>query len=198
MKKIAVLFSGKGSNFAHIVKTLHRKEFEVVVALTNNPDAKGIEVAKAASIPLEIIDSKAYKSREAFDAAVVKCLQRYNADLTVLAGFMRILTPVFTDRLKVSTFIPLYSQDTKVLKPLKKVMKISFTNGGVSIHYVTSELDGGEIILQKEISKAGLNFETYDEKIRNFGKRGIGRSYQSGTKLNFYGISTRILCTFFC
>ena len=99
MKKIAVLFSGKGSNFAHIVKTLHSKEFEVVVALTNNPNAKGIEVAKAASIPLEIIDSKTYKSREAFDTAVVERLKEYNAELTILAGFMRILTPVFTDEI---------------------------------------------------------------------------------------------------
>ncbi|MEN8728095.1 MAG: formyltransferase family protein, partial [Sulfurovum sp.] len=57
MKKIAVLFSGKGSNFAHIVNTLHHKGFTVVVALTNNPNAEGIKVAQAASIPLEIIDS---------------------------------------------------------------------------------------------------------------------------------------------
>ncbi len=99
MKKIAVLFSGKGSNFAHIVKTLHHKDFEVVAALTNNPSAKGIEVAKTASIPLEIIDSKTYKSREAFDTEVVERLKVYNADLTILAGFMRILTPVFTDEI---------------------------------------------------------------------------------------------------
>ncbi len=59
MKKIAVLFSGKGSNFAHIVKCLHADKIEVVVALTNNPNAEGITIAKAYDIPLEIIDPKA-------------------------------------------------------------------------------------------------------------------------------------------
>ncbi len=80
MKKIVVLFSGKGSNFAHIVKTLHREEAEIVVALTNNPDAGGIRVAKAVGIPLEIVDPADFESREAFDAEVVRCLTQYRPD----------------------------------------------------------------------------------------------------------------------
>ncbi|WP_297524919.1 formyltransferase family protein, partial [Sulfurovum sp.] len=105
-KRIAVLFSGKGSNFSHIVKALHPDEAEVVVALTNNPDAGGIEVAKEAGIPLEIVDSKVYDSRKAFDREVVERLQRYAPDLTVLAGFMRILTPVFTENVKAVNLHP--------------------------------------------------------------------------------------------
>ena len=62
MNKIAVLFSGKGSNFAHIVKSLHTDEIEVVVALTNNPNAEGIAIAEEHGIPLEIIDSKSYQN----------------------------------------------------------------------------------------------------------------------------------------
>jgi len=170
MKKIAVLFSGKGSNFAHIVKTLHRKEFEVVVALTNNPSAKGIEVAKAASIPLEIIDSKTYSGREAFDSAVVERLKVYNADLTILAGFMRILTPVFTDEITSINLHPSLLPRHKGLNAIEKSYEDSFPNGGVSIHYVSSELDGGKVILQKEISKTGLSFDMYDTKIRNLEK----------------------------
>ena len=173
MKKIAVLFSGKGSNFAYIVKTLHRKEFEVVVALTNNPNAKGIEVAKAASIPLEIIDSKTYNSREAFDAVVVERLKEYNADLTILAGFMRILTPVFTDAITSINLHPSLLPRHKGLNAIEKSYEDTFPNGGVSIHYVSSELDGGEIILQKEIPKSGLSFEVYDEQIRNLEKEAL-------------------------
>lgn len=173
MKKIAVLFSGKGSNFAHIVKTLHLKEFEVVVALTNNPSAKGIEVAKAASIPLEIIDSKTYKSRDAFDTAVVERLKVYHADLTILAGFMRILTAVFTDEITSINLHPSLLPRHKGLNAIEKSYEDSFPNGGVSIHYVSSELDGGEIILQKEISKAGLSYEMYDTKIRNLEKEAL-------------------------
>ena len=173
MKKIAVLFSGKGSNFAHIVKTLHKQEFEVVVALTKNPNAEGIEVAKSASIPLEIIDPKAYESREAFDAVVVERLQQYSPDLTVLAGFMRILTPVFTDQITSINLHPSLLPRHKGLKAIEKSYEDEYSHGGVSIHYVSSELDGGEVILQKEVSKEGLSFEAYDEKVRSIEKEAL-------------------------
>lgn len=172
-KKIAVLFSGRGSNFAYVVKTLHHKGFEVVVALTNNPNAEGIRVAKEASIPLEIIDSKAYESRERFDAAVVECLEKYSPDLTVLAGFMRILTPVFTEQVKSINLHPSLLPRHKGLNAIEKSYKDEHTHGGVSVHYVTSELDGGEVILQKELAKEGLSFEAYDEKIRSIEKEAL-------------------------
>lgn len=172
-KQIAVLFSGKGSNFAHIVKTLHKQEVEVVVALTNNSSAEGIKVANAASIPLEVIDSKIYESREAFDAVVVERLQQYNPELTVLAGFMRILTPVFTEQIKSINLHPSLLPRHKGLNAIEKSYEDQFAEGGVSVHYVTSELDGGEIILQNKIVKEGLNFEAYDEKIRSIEKEAL-------------------------
>ena len=172
-KKIAVLFSGKGSNFAHIVNTLHQKECDAVVALTNNPNAEGIKVANAASIPLEIIDSKAYESREAFDAVVVERLEKYNPELTVLAGFMRILTPVFTEQIKSINLHPSLLPRHKGLNAIEKSYQDEYNNGGVSVHYVTSELDGGEIILQKEIAKNGMDFEAYDQKIRSIEKEAL-------------------------
>jgi len=173
MKKIAVLFSGKGSNFAHIVNTLHHKGFTVVVALTNNPNAEGIKVAQAASIPLEIIDSKEYESREAFDAVVVERLEQYGPELTVLAGFMRILTPVFTEQIKSINLHPSLLPRHKGLKAIEKSYEDEYSNGGVSVHYVSSELDGGEVILQKEIAKEGLSFEAYDEKVRSIEKEAL-------------------------
>lgn len=173
MKKIAVLFSGKGSNFAHIVNTLHQKECDVVVALTNNPTAEGIKIAQAASIPLEIIDSKAYESREAFDRVVVERLEKYNPELTVLAGFMRILTPLFTEQIKSINLHPSLLPRHKGLNAIEKSYKDEHSHGGVSVHYVTSELDGGEVILQKEVAKEGLDFETYDTKVRNIEKEAL-------------------------
>ena len=169
-KKIAVLFSGKGSNFAHIVNTLHLEGFEVVVALTNNPNAQGIKVAKTASIPLEVIDSKTYESRETFDAVVVECLEQYKPDLTVLAGFMRILTPTFTEQIKSINLHPSLLPRHKGLKAIEKSYEDEHAYGGVSVHYVSSELDGGEVILQKEIAKEGLDFDAYDEKVRSVEK----------------------------
>ena len=170
MNKIAVLFSGKGSNFAHIVKRLHGDETKVVVALTNNPDAAGIAIAKKNAIPLEVIDPKSYQSREEFDAVVVKTLQVYNPDLTVLAGFMRILTPVFTDNVKSVNLHPSLLPRHKGLNAIEKSYKDEYPSGGISVHYVSSELDGGEILLQKEVSKEGLTFEAYDQKIRSIEK----------------------------
>jgi len=172
-KKIAVLFSGKGSNFAYIVNTLHHEGFEVVVALTNNPNAQGIEVANTASIPLEVIDSKAYESRETFDAVVVERLEQYTPDLTVLAGFMRILTPTFTEQIKSINLHPSLLPRHKGLKAIKKSYEDEHAYGGVSVHYVSSELDGGEVILQKEIAKEGLDFKAYDEKVRSVEKEAL-------------------------
>jgi len=173
LKKIAVLFSGTGSNFAYIVKHLHKQEMEVVVALTNNPNAKGIEVAKKASIPLCIVDSKAYESREEFDALVVEKIQAYSPDLTILAGFMRILTPVFTQQIKSVNLHPSLLPRHKGLKAIERSYADEHAHGGVSVHWVSSELDGGEIILQKEVLKEGLSFEAYDEKIRSVEKEAL-------------------------
>jgi len=175
-KKIAVLFSGKGSNFAHIVNTLHQQECDVVVALTNNPNAEGIKIAKEASIPLEIIDSKAYESREVFDAVVVERLQKYNPELTILAGFMRILTPTFTEQIKSINLHPSLLPRHKGLHAIEKSYEDEHTHGGVSVHYVTSELDGGEVILQKEVAKKGLDFEAYDEKVRSIEKEALAEA----------------------
>jgi len=170
MKKIAVLFSGKGSNFAHIVKSLQTSNIEVVLALTNNPSAPGIAIAKEHGIPLKIIDSKSYQNREAFDEELVKVLASYDPDLTVLAGFMRILTPVFTNTVKSVNLHPSLLPRHKGLNAIEKSYEDEYPNGGISVHYVSSELDGGEILLQKEVSKHGLTFEAYDKKIRSVEK----------------------------
>lgn len=170
MKKIAVLFSGRGSNFAYIVEHLHQKKLEVVVALTNNPEAKGIEIAKASGISLEVIDSTDYRQREEFDQVVVERLLQYDIDLTVLAGFMRILTPVFTDKIKAINLHPSLLPRHKGLQAIERSYEDVYEEGGVSVHYVNSELDGGEIVLQEAIPKVGLTFTQYDEAIRKLEK----------------------------
>jgi phosphoribosylglycinamide formyltransferase-1 len=170
MNKIAVLFSGKGTNFAHIVKTLHKKECEVVFALTNNPEAEGILVAQEYGIPYGVVEPKNFDSREAYDAVVVKTLKRYKPDLTVLAGFMRILTPIFTENIKAINLHPSLLPRHKGLNAIEKSYEDRYDEGGVSIHYVSSELDGGEVILQKRVAKRDLSLENYDKEIRDIEK----------------------------
>ena len=179
MNKIAVLFSGKGTNFAHIVKTLHKKECEVVFALTNNPQAEGIAIAQKYGIPYGVVEPKNFDSREAYDAVMVETLKRYNPDLTVLAGFMRILTPTFTEQVKAINLHPSLLPRHKGLNAIEKSYEDTYDEGGVSIHYVSSELDGGEVVLQKTLSKIGLSFEAYDEQIRSIEKEALCEAIKS-------------------
>jgi phosphoribosylglycinamide formyltransferase-1 len=176
MKRIAVLFSGKGTNFAHIVKTLHKKECEVVFALTNNSEAEGIRVAQEYDIPYGVVEPKNFDSREAYDAVVVETLKRYNPDLTVLAGFMRILTPVFTENIKAINLHPSLLPRHKGLNAIEKSYEDTYDEGGVSVHYVSSELDGGEVILQKRVAKKGLNLEAYTIKIKEIEKEALNEA----------------------
>ena len=170
MNKIAVLFSGKGTNFAHIVKTLHQKECEVVFALTNNPEAEGIAIAQEHGIAYGVVEPKHFDSREAYDAVVVETLKRYKPELTVLAGFMRILTPVFTEQIKAINLHPSLLPRHKGLHAIEKSYEDEYAEGGVSVHHVSSELDGGKIILQKTVAKEGLSFEAYHQQIRTIEK----------------------------
>ena len=170
-KKIAVLFSGGGSNLEAILERLHGKVFgetkiEVALTLTNKANAGGI--AKAAKYGLQsvVIEHVNFASREEFDAAVVAQIKRANVDLTVLAGFMRILTPVFTLQIRAinlhPSLLPLFKGAHAIKESFDSDMKV----GGASVHWVSEELDGGAIMAQRAFEKgAGMSFETYEAKI---------------------------------
>jgi phosphoribosylglycinamide formyltransferase-1 len=173
MKKLAILFSGTGSNFAYIMKHLHQKEYEVVLAVTNNPEAKGKEIALEYNIPLVIIDSTQYSQREFFDKKLVETLTIYQPNLTILAGFMRILTPVFTSQIKAINLHPSLLPRHKGLHAIEKSYEDKFKEGGVTVHYVSSQLDAGKIIVQKTLPKKGLSFHEYDKQIRSIEKEAL-------------------------
>jgi len=171
LKKIAVLFSGAGSNLAYILDNLHRKEgIEVALTLTNVPTANGIRYAEAHGVPLEIVDSKGFSSREEFDSMVVDIVKQYGVELVVLAGFMRILTPVFTEQVSAINLHPSLLPRHKGMKAIERSYDDEHPEGGVSVHWVTSELDGGEIILQKSVAKEQKSFEEYEAAIKTIEK----------------------------
>ncbi|SFV68571.1 Phosphoribosylglycinamide formyltransferase [hydrothermal vent metagenome] len=170
MHKLAVLFSGQGTNFAYLLNTLHGQGFEIVVAITNNPLAGGIAIAKNHNIPLEIIHATEYKNREDFDKELVAVLEKYQANLTILAGFMRILSPIFTTKIHAINLHPSLLPKHKGLHAIEKSYADDSDRGGVSVHYVNETLDGGKIIVQKSIAKKALSFEDYDSKIRSIEK----------------------------
>jgi phosphoribosylglycinamide formyltransferase-1 len=165
LKKIVILFSGEGSNLENLIKTLHGKSVDVVAAITNKPDAKGIQKAEKLGVEVIVINHKEYKSREEFDIKLVESIQNLEAELTVLAGFMRILTPYFTDTIKAINIHPSLLPLFKGADALKRSFNSDMKVAGVTVHDVVTELDSGEIILQKCFEKDDMNFEEFQKNI---------------------------------
>lgn len=167
MKKIVILFSGEGNNMLHIIKELEKQEhIEVVATITNKKDAKGIEKVRPFDIPVNIIDHKNYDSREEFDQELVNRIDYYKPDLVVLAGFMRILTPVFTHNIKSINLHPSILPHFKGAKAIEQSYENPDKPAGISVHWVSEELDGGSIISQKELHRIeGEDFESFKNRI---------------------------------
>ncbi|MFA5216593.1 phosphoribosylglycinamide formyltransferase [Sulfuricurvum sp.] len=167
MKRIVALFSGEGTNLANIIEKIHHKHALITCAITNNPNAAGIAKARAAGIPVEVIDHTLFPSREAYDEALVQSIRDYNPDLVVLCGFMRILTPIFTSNIRSINLHPSLLPAFKGAKAIERSFESDEQVCGVSVHWVTDELDGGDIILQKSFTKNSSDtLEEFSAKIR--------------------------------
>ena len=170
-KKIAVLFSGSGSNLEAILKKVHNQIFngikiEVCLCICNKLGAYGIERAKKFGLDTTIIESAKFANREEFDAAVVEQILKSGAELTVLAGFMRILTPVFTSKIKAINLHPSILPLFKGAHAIKESFESEMMLGGVSVHYVSEELDGGKLIAQRAFEREnGMSLEDWESKI---------------------------------
>jgi phosphoribosylglycinamide formyltransferase 1 len=167
MKNIVILFSGEGSNLANLVERLHGRVCEVSAAITNNSAAPGIAKARDLGIHVDVIDHTNFDGREAFDAALVNAVNRYRPDLVVLAGFMRILSPVFTEHVRAINLHPSLLPLFKGARAIERSFESDEPRGGVSVHWVNAELDSGDVIMQQAFSKApGETLESFTEKIR--------------------------------
>ncbi len=152
MKKIAVLISGSGSNLEAIIKACTSKKIEGTVesVICNDPKAYGIERAKSFNIGVRVINHKDFSNREDFDNELENYLMRCSPDLIVLAGFMRILGDKILSRFNGKiinlhpSILPLYPG----LNTHDRVLQNNDTSHGITIHYVSGELDAGPIIAQ--------------------------------------------------
>ena len=156
MKKIAILISGSGSNLEAIAKACfeQRIDGQIKCVISNDPSAFGIQRAKSFGLNTVIIDHSLFKTRDEFDNEIDHVLSKYKIDIVVLAGFMRILGKKITKKYYGKminlhpSLLPLYpGLDTHA-----KVLQNRDKNHGISIHYVSSELDAGPIIAQGCIS----------------------------------------------
>ena len=149
----------------NLIRTLHPHKVEVIAAITNKPQAEGIQKAKHLGIETIVIDHTRFPDRESFDKRLVSVIQDLNIDLAVLAGFMRILTPVFTEQIKAinihPSLLPLFKGANAIERSFTSDMKVA----GVTVHEVVTEVDGGKIIKQKCFEKEHLDFAAFEAKI---------------------------------
>jgi phosphoribosylglycinamide formyltransferase-1 len=152
LKKIAVLLSGRGSNFISIKKAIDEGliDGEIVCVLSNKADAGGLEYAKENGLNSVFVDPKQFDGREAYDAEIVRILKDLDVDLVCLAGFMRIISSVFVDafRDKIVNIHPSLLPSFKGLDAQTQAFDYGVKYAGCTVHFVDEEMDHGAIIIQ--------------------------------------------------
>ncbi len=154
--QVAVLASGRGSNFRAILDSINRGECsaEIKVLITNNPDAPAIDIAKNAGIPVEILNKKDFQDREALDLRIKEILDSHGIELVVLAGYMLILKgKALLDayRNRIINIHPSLLPSFPGVDAQKQAFEHGCKVSGVTIHFVDPGLDSGPIIYQKAI-----------------------------------------------
>lgn len=153
--RLAVLISGRGSNLQAFIDACTSGELDaqIAVVISNNPDAGGLQRAENAGIATRCIDHRNYPSREVFDASLVHELSAHSVDLVVLAGFMRILTPVLIEPFlgRLLNIHPSLLPKYPGLKTHQRALNAGDAEAGATVHFVTQELDGGPPVLQARV-----------------------------------------------
>lgn len=155
-KRVAILISGRGSNMAALVKAAREPGFpaEIVLVLSNKPEAAGLEFATSQGIPTTVVPSKSYgKDRAGFDAAMQAELAKTGAEIICLAGFMRLLTPEFCESWagRMINIHPALLPCFKGLDTHARALEEGVKFHGCTTHFVTPGMDEGPIILQAAV-----------------------------------------------
>lgn len=154
--KVLVLISGGGTNLQALIDAQHENQLpiEICAVISNRPEVKGIDRAEKANIPTRIIDHKKYSSRLEFDTAMMEAIDEFQPNLVVLAGFMRILTPEFVQHYqgKMLNIHPSLLPKYTGLHTHQRAIDAGDSEHGVTVHFVTEELDGGPAIIQAKIA----------------------------------------------
>ena len=154
-KRIGVLLSGRGSNFEALAESIAARRIphaEIAIVVSNKPDARGLELAKARGIATRAIPSKGLE-REAYDRQVVAVLQEHKVELVCLAGYMRLLSPYFVAAYpqRILNIHPSLLPSFPGLESQKQALDYGVKIAGCSVHFVDENLDAGPIILQATV-----------------------------------------------
>ena len=149
---IGVLISGSGTNLQAIIDAVEANELDarIEIVLSNRADAYGLIRAKKHGIPTEVLDHKQFPNREAFDQAVVDHLRAHGVELVILAGFMRLLSPVFVTAYsnRIMNIHPALLPAFPGLNVQRKAVEHGVRFSGCTVHFVNEECDEGPIIIQ--------------------------------------------------
>lgn len=155
---IVVLLSGRGSNLQAIIDAAAGDlAIDIRAVISNRPGVAGLERARRAGIATEVLNHTDYPSREAYDQALQRRIDRYRPRLVVLAGFMRILTPGFVARYRgrMINVHPSLLPAFPGLDTHQRALDAGVREHGASVHFVTDEVDGGPVIIQARVPVLG-------------------------------------------
>jgi len=159
--RAVILISGNGSNLQSIIDNADRIDLQISCVISNNKNAFGLKRAESSNLRTSIVDPELYNSKEAFDRELISITQQHGVELIVLAGYMRVLTPLFVSHYfgKILNIHPSLLPKFPGLNTHQRAIDASETAHGVSVHFVTEELDGGPIINQESVIIDNLDTE---------------------------------------
>lgn len=153
--RVAVLISGRGSNMRALIDACSDASFpaEIVIVISNMPEAAGLARATAADIPTLVIDHKAFAERSEFEEALDQALRARHIELVCLAGFMRLLTEGFVSRWhdRLINIHPSLLPAFRGLHVHERVIAYGARFSGCTVHFVRPEMDDGPIIVQAAV-----------------------------------------------
>ena len=151
--KAVILISGNGSNLQSIIDNADMIDLQISCVISNNKNAFGLKRAESSKIQTYIIEPELFNSKKAFDSELISIIDQHEAELIILAGYMRILTPLFVSHYfgKIINIHPSLLPKFPGLNTHQKAIAASEKKHGVSVHFVTEKLDGGPVISQASV-----------------------------------------------
>ena len=153
--KLGVLASGSGSNFEAVAEAIKNGQLnaQIKVLIYNNPNAKVVERAAKWNVPTELLNHRDFSSREELDLQIIQCLQRYDVDWVIMAGWMRIVTPVLINAFpeKIINIHPSLLPSFKGVKAVEQALEAGVKITGCTVHLVSPEVDSGTILCQAAV-----------------------------------------------
>ncbi|MGI0489065.1 phosphoribosylglycinamide formyltransferase [Pantanalinema rosaneae CENA516] len=153
--KLGIMASGSGSNFAAIAQAIadHTLNAQVQVVIYNNPGAKVVARADRWQVPAVLLNHREFPNREALDTAIIDTLRQYEVEWVIMAGWMRLVTPLLIDAFpnRILNIHPSLLPSFKGVHAVEQALAAGVKITGCTVHYVVPEVDSGSIIIQAAV-----------------------------------------------